>query len=86
MIKLILALILCMVSTFAPNGNAADVEETYIMDGSYCSQTIIETTDGNLWKVGGTSEQTQGCAVRVVLDSKGTIDMRDDEILEVIAI
>lgn len=85
MIKLVLALILCVVSAFASNGTAS-VPETYVMDGSYCSQTIIETADGNLWKVGGTSEQTQGCAVRVVLDSKGTIDMRDDEILEVIAI
>ena len=84
MIRLIAALILCVVSMFAPKGNA-DLPETYVLGGQYSTQTIIETTDGNIWKVGGTSEQMQGCEVRVVLNSKGTVDVRDDEILEVIA-
>ena len=79
---LLIGLILCVCSVaFSVN---ADVPETYVMGGQLYANTIIETDDGNVWKIddGGAAAHKQ--EVRVVFDSKGTNDQRDDEILEVI--
>lgn len=44
---------------------------------------IAETTDGNLW---GDSDFVNGNQYRILFDTKGTEDITDDEIIEVVKV
>lgn len=58
--------------------------ELRVMCGNYYDYKVVETVDGNVWLIN--QEFEDGQLVQVHFDTKGTKDIKDDEILFIRAI
>lgn len=88
-IIIIIAVILLVVVAYQ-SGKPQLISDTYQLDGIVIEETnhntIIETTDGNVWEVYAVHEAVVGDRVMLTLDGHNTTDATDDTIIDIKAI
>ncbi len=52
-----------------------------IMSGNYQDYKIIVTTDGNMWFIDEEYQEEE--LLQILFDTKGTLDIKDDEIIKI---
>ena len=57
---------------------------TMVFDVSYATDTVtVEDFNGNLWQFNGVKDWVEGDICTLVMDSKGTAEIKDDTIISV---
>ena len=57
---------------------------TVVFDVSYATDTVtVEDFNGNLWQFDGVEDWVKGDICTLVMDSKGTAEIKDDTIISV---